>query len=306
MANNYTHACVLLKTDEEGKRRAADKLDLLISIYEEQMDEFVGFDLSFVDEGVLVHHDESIDVDKAANFIAWFLWKTGSEEKVILDFCCYCDKTRPGEFGGGSILIDKTGVVDFCNPTQLMMDKAKKKRWLKSYDDVDQALEDVYGSENPVDKLLSIVEENVQFGEFGFASELLKEFGGREPPRKTAVKASKPVWLWQGPLHKTVSFASGRTVFMNDELYVYDAEQGEHYDPKTKLNLPVFVHAKSLLNQLPYEVWDYERQQALEIMKRGDNETALEVQLLGAPQDRVNAWLQLLTHEPEYTRDADD
>ena len=103
MANHYLQFSVTVtaneKTVEWAKKQFAEQSN---------DDENTGFELESYGDGELyVFDEESGDPEAAANFIQEVLQFSDSEQIVLLEFAMTCSKPRPGEFGGGAVLISR-------------------------------------------------------------------------------------------------------------------------------------------------------------------------------------------------------
>lgn len=104
MANSYTLASVGIKLPEDQKAYAK-------SLFEYLEEDYAGFDMVITKDGIIVCHNESIDLDAASAYIARVLDHADIDEPVILEYAMTCSKPMVGAFGGGMIAIDRTGVI---------------------------------------------------------------------------------------------------------------------------------------------------------------------------------------------------
>ena len=67
--------------------------------------DFYSFNSSQDDDGLLIHHDESIHVTAAANFTQSVMIAFGLSEPVVIEWANTCSSARSGDFGGGAVVV---------------------------------------------------------------------------------------------------------------------------------------------------------------------------------------------------------
>jgi len=78
-------------------------------------------------EDVFFGEDESGDVDAVAKYVQAFLKKHRTEGYFIMGFADTCDKSRPGGFGGGAVLVT-TREISFINSYTWIDEQVKKMK----------------------------------------------------------------------------------------------------------------------------------------------------------------------------------
>lgn len=112
MANNYTQFSFEIEnvTPEEHAWLKTEH-----SNKPESDDDYASYAYNFVLAGdgtdAYFYVQESGDVEEVANFVMRFLAKFRPTEKVGFEWAEWCSKARPGEFGGGAVLVSATAVA---------------------------------------------------------------------------------------------------------------------------------------------------------------------------------------------------
>lgn len=322
MANSYTLGSVFIPTNATGKELAKQKYAEL-EMMAEYMDTDVGFALEPVSDGVIVCHDESIQLEKAIPFIAWLLNEIDSDGHIQLDYAMTCDKARPGAFGGGSSIISRNGELTYCNPTmQAQQQLRSPDEDAGDFETIEAAIDFIRKQPDPTECLIRMVAANIRLDELSCAADLIREYINVPTPvnqvetltvAKQLIRSSKrdeleTVRLSGGPCDGHLSLCSHDTVWAGPDLYAANEEAG--YDTTGDNMFRVFSHVKDWLRALPPEVFAIERRNALRLIDTPPTTVyvsgnplpmpASMSQMLGTPPDRINAWVQLLTAEPEW------
>lgn len=107
MANNYTESSSKLYLTAEQSLKAQEVIDKALADYLEldpDNDDPVGnFDVE--EDGVWMHHDESIDIDFKAFLIQALLEAFEIDEPFVFSWSYNCSKPRLDEFGGGACAV---------------------------------------------------------------------------------------------------------------------------------------------------------------------------------------------------------
>lgn len=132
MANNYLQFSFLvpLKTKKERTwltKFLTDRPEGFwtanqIDDCEDVEDREVGFQHEFSDEGVLIYGEENGDTEQVIQILKQFLKASGTK-LTKLGFCYALPSLRPDEFGGGAILVKKTGKVEYIDANEWLAGK---------------------------------------------------------------------------------------------------------------------------------------------------------------------------------------
>ena len=114
MANNYMQFSFVLTLASEADAALflqEHKIACIVADeiqYDEGIDFLTGQSMTSK-TGVLICSDESGSVNDAVDFIEQFVSRTPQTGTVQIEWAEFCSKMRPGEVGGGAVLVDLTG-----------------------------------------------------------------------------------------------------------------------------------------------------------------------------------------------------
>ena len=135
MANYYTEfsfAIPIKEGTEDDVRTALAERDNEAERIEEQdpdqyYERFVNCNYSLEESSVWVYSEDDGNVEAAVDFTQWFLEYMGIDGAVLITWANTCSKPRLDSFSGGAMLVDKTGVLDHCIPSNVLMDFASRE-----------------------------------------------------------------------------------------------------------------------------------------------------------------------------------
>lgn len=137
MANNYTHFSFHLPlTPEQVAALTAlqERVDAIIfgeaepsSEWEESLTDHSssGFTIHEAHDGVIIASDDDGNVELVIDLMQTFIQQHAPDLVVGFEWANTCDKKRPGQFGGGAVVITATDITSMN--TSLWLDQQLKK-----------------------------------------------------------------------------------------------------------------------------------------------------------------------------------
>lgn len=128
MANSYTLSCSLLKLTPDQQLKAKDIVDRVVGEMEENdFDDwgFLGVDVSWEAEGMVLQHDESIVMGHAVQLVRAVIEELEIDESFIAGWSGHCDKSRIDEFYGGAVLVKRGYETVWLNPMSQLEEMAR-------------------------------------------------------------------------------------------------------------------------------------------------------------------------------------
>jgi hypothetical protein len=77
------------------------------SITETDEDEDVGYKAWLDFDGVVMHHDETLNVDHAEQLVRTLVTELDLPGAHVMEYAHVCSAPRPGEFGGGAFVVQR-------------------------------------------------------------------------------------------------------------------------------------------------------------------------------------------------------
>lgn len=126
MANNYLTFSFALGpfTSEELAWVKATIDDHSVREDDQQIDEDF-FDYEFDDSSVVIYSEEYGDIEAVTEFVKALQEKFPRHSPVGFSWAETCSKPRPGEFGGGAVVVD-AGNVEWVSTYHWLKDRIKK------------------------------------------------------------------------------------------------------------------------------------------------------------------------------------
>jgi len=176
MANSHTKASVEIPLKPQQIKAVMAMYETLLE-EAEAADEEAGFVVCSTDSSICVHHDETIDLDRASRFIQTVLRDIIPEEEgrvcVALHYAVVCDKPRPDAFSGGAVWIYRDARRSSPYPVWPPVYGAGTQTAFESPQAAVQFCKEVENSENA---LIDVIIGNIRTGEYGFASEVISAY----------------------------------------------------------------------------------------------------------------------------------
>lgn len=175
MADGAIKASVLLRLTSaqvEKARELYSKMECDAEMFDDQLT----FVLAEDEQGLVLHHDESLDVGQAISYICGLLNLIDSDQQVPLEYAVTCSSPRAGAFGGGAVVISRAGVVAKFDSTDMLNRFTNPTAYCGVFELVSDAVDEIKQAPNPEERLIQIVAANVRVGEPGFAAEVLQRY----------------------------------------------------------------------------------------------------------------------------------
>ena len=97
----------MLTIPKEKHAQAQEIIERFMEDFDEEQDEYCGFEVELESEGVWISGEDSFDADQAAELAQMLVDELEIEEPFIFSWAYTCSKLRVDEFGGGACLIRK-------------------------------------------------------------------------------------------------------------------------------------------------------------------------------------------------------
>lgn len=132
MAQNSTLSSTFIPMTAKEREIAIDIYDLLLDEADEQGDflEYCVEQQTEEPEGIIICHDESFNVSAAAEYVQQVLNRLNRDDLIVMSYAYVCSAPRPGEFGGGAVLIGRDSMTS--TDAQYVMKKEAEARGNKT------------------------------------------------------------------------------------------------------------------------------------------------------------------------------
>jgi len=129
MANNYTQCCVLISDMTTREREYWIETERRLETDEEDDCPFT-YSISHHGSQVVLYMEQHGDLEILANDIQEFLKRFRPDKRIGIEWAETCSRVRPGEFGGGAVLV--TAHTQYWMSTQTALEemehRAKKEK----------------------------------------------------------------------------------------------------------------------------------------------------------------------------------